>query len=567
MEGFMKRFYIIISVILMVCPVLISQEGLGLEPLPNGLARALSQAQPKGIVAGSQAAPGDGKTVRNLPSRVDLSPYLPPVQSQGQIGSCSAWSTVYYAKTLQENQERKWDPNLESHQYSPLFTYNQITKGVNRGTSIVSHMTLLEQQGAATFRTFPSTRDIAVFPGNNAMEEAVLYKSASHRKLDKYDEVRRTWYVDLQSVKTALAEGLPVIGGFEAYQNLYEYQGGIYSRADGPKRGGHAMCIVGYDDEKRALRIVNSWGTDWGERGFMWMAYDLFESLCVYNAAVMYDVVEPVPENITPPVNLNVTKGAHDNRISLAWTPVTDAQYYMIFRVNNEEGELKEIGRTEAPAYNDADLPPGVSYVYAVKSGKTGRSGQIISGFSEIGEGWTSEEKTPPGIPGNLTYQMAENLPLLNWDSVDDARGYNIYRWSNSREEFMKTGTSRDNSFMDTRFDQAEPGIVYYLVEAYNQYGSGYSSDALSVLKELILPEPPPEEKINPVIIKEKSQDDKPIVEKESFEGEYYRTDYFDFAYTQARFREFYEKEQEAFKNFKEEELSAFELWKKQNGY
>ena len=37
--------------------------------------------------------------------------------------------------------------------------------------------------------------------------------------------------------------------------------------------GGHAIVIVGWDDNKRAWRIKNSWGTGWGEGGYAWIKY------------------------------------------------------------------------------------------------------------------------------------------------------------------------------------------------------------------------------------------------------------------------------------------------------
>jgi len=45
-------------------------------------------------------------------------------------------------------------------------------------------------------------------------------------------------------------------------------------------RGGHAVTMVGYDDNKithdgtGAFRLVNSWGTGWGNGGFFWMSYE-----------------------------------------------------------------------------------------------------------------------------------------------------------------------------------------------------------------------------------------------------------------------------------------------------
>jgi C1A family cysteine protease len=38
--------------------------------------------------------------------------------------------------------------------------------------------------------------------------------------------------------------------------------------------GGHAIVIIGFDDEKRRVKFVNSWGTAWGERGFGYVPYD-----------------------------------------------------------------------------------------------------------------------------------------------------------------------------------------------------------------------------------------------------------------------------------------------------
>src|SRR5262249_55425714 len=39
-------------------------------------------------------------------------------------------------------------------------------------------------------------------------------------------------------------------------------------------RGWHAVTFLGYDDAKKAFRMVNSWGADWGDRGFVWIAED-----------------------------------------------------------------------------------------------------------------------------------------------------------------------------------------------------------------------------------------------------------------------------------------------------
>ena len=38
--------------------------------------------------------------------------------------------------------------------------------------------------------------------------------------------------------------------------------------------GGHAVMAVGYDEAKKVIVVRNSWGTRWGVRGYLTMAYD-----------------------------------------------------------------------------------------------------------------------------------------------------------------------------------------------------------------------------------------------------------------------------------------------------
>ena len=39
------------------------------------------------------------------------------------------------------------------------------------------------------------------------------------------------------------------------------------------------MMIIGYDDTRGAVRIQNSHGTSFGDKGYIWMAYDPFQKL------------------------------------------------------------------------------------------------------------------------------------------------------------------------------------------------------------------------------------------------------------------------------------------------
>jgi len=56
--------------------------------------------------------------------------------------------------------------------------------------------------------------------------------------------------------------------------NVYIYNN--YEASQDESNCGHAMLIVGYDNTKNAFKIINSWGTNWGDNGYSWVNYNFF---------------------------------------------------------------------------------------------------------------------------------------------------------------------------------------------------------------------------------------------------------------------------------------------------
>jgi hypothetical protein len=50
------------------------------------------------------------------------------------------------------------------------------------------------------------------------------------------------------------------------------YMSGVFNEGSNADIN-HAVTLVGWDDSQQAWRIKNSWGTGWGESGYMWIAY------------------------------------------------------------------------------------------------------------------------------------------------------------------------------------------------------------------------------------------------------------------------------------------------------
>jgi len=77
----------------------------------------------------------------------------------------------------------------------------------------------------------------------------------------------------VSDMKAWLAEKGPLITCFTVYSDFPAYTGGVYVQVAGQVVGGHCVSCVGYDDAKQAWLCKNSWGTGWGEGGYVWIGY------------------------------------------------------------------------------------------------------------------------------------------------------------------------------------------------------------------------------------------------------------------------------------------------------
>ncbi len=69
------------------------------------------------------------------------------------------------------------------------------------------------------------------------------------------------------NIKNALMHH-PVSASYDVYEDFSYYDGGVYEHTWGEYEGGHAILIVGWEDETQSWICKNSWGPNWGEKGY-----------------------------------------------------------------------------------------------------------------------------------------------------------------------------------------------------------------------------------------------------------------------------------------------------------
>jgi formylglycine-generating enzyme required for sulfatase activity len=241
--------------------------------------------------------------------RVDNSqlPHFPPIRSQGSIGSCASFSAAYTVAThmlgLVRGTNTRSDHD-DTTKLSPKFTYSLVNRGRDSGSSIHGNLQALVSFGAPSWALWPYVGD-----GRNPANylewprSANVWRSAANNRLHQYGVVRAIdTPAGLQNLKSLLANGYLLLFGTDIYGWEYTtFSNDPATSSDNDLAGrrvcwrvvrnpsGHAMTVVGYDDnvwtdinrdgvvqvaEKGALKIANSWGTDWEDWGFVWIAYD-----------------------------------------------------------------------------------------------------------------------------------------------------------------------------------------------------------------------------------------------------------------------------------------------------
>ena len=202
----------------------------------------------------------------------------PPVGSQGNEGSCVAFSVAYAARSIEHYyRTNSASYSFASNIFSPEYVYNQAKFGdCGTGTSIVTVLDIIKTQGVSTWQSMPysDVNGCSLQPDASQVANASAYKISSYITIPNTDQV---------AIKTMVASKHPVITTVLADNSFVNARSGfIWKTYSGSGLLPHTIIICGYDDAKHAYKVMNSWGTTWGDAGFSWIDYDFLPQKSSY---------------------------------------------------------------------------------------------------------------------------------------------------------------------------------------------------------------------------------------------------------------------------------------------
>lgn len=187
--------------------------------------------------------------------------YVTPVKNQSSCGSCVSFGTV-----------------------AAMEAKARIQLG-NPGYGIDLSEAFMQFCGGGSCNGWGLTSGLAYGKSTGTVDEACMpYKpqnmNCSAERCSNWSS-RLTKITDYAAHATAAARKSvivskgPVVAGMAVYSDFFGYSSGVYRKTSTATfRGNHCVCVVGYNDSQAAWIVKNSWGTNWGQGGYVLIGYN-----------------------------------------------------------------------------------------------------------------------------------------------------------------------------------------------------------------------------------------------------------------------------------------------------
>ncbi len=252
---------------------------------------------------------GNGKLAKKSsstrPKRFDwreINKVLTSVKDQGSCGSCVAFATAAALEAHYRIQNYNHSQNTVDLSEASLYFTAQRQCNINDsryGWYCSAAMEAAKNEGICmeyNYPYIPVNQDAHMSEGSCRILKIEDYKVTSN----------------VNQMKRWLIENGPLVSRYDYYTDFSTFwhycqnETDVYTHTSiGSCTGGHAICIVGYDDDKKAWICRNSWGGSTAHpSGYFYMGYgecgidaNMYLPVGVYDK-ITYDAISYNPDNL-----------------------------------------------------------------------------------------------------------------------------------------------------------------------------------------------------------------------------------------------------------------------------
>jgi len=212
---------------------------------------------------------------RDLPESFSLMEYTGEIENQLRTGSCTANAACSALEAMAKKDGKDVDLSRLFVYYFEREPYPELRKQ-DKGAYMRDAFKVCNKYGVPLESYWEFDESMV---NEEPSEEAK--KMAEDNKVIRYERIPNG---DINGVKAAITEGHPVIFGMYLFESFFyikeplEEQNYLGRNSGTDYVGGHAMAIIGYDDNLNggSFIVENSWSEAWGDNGHWALRYDVF---------------------------------------------------------------------------------------------------------------------------------------------------------------------------------------------------------------------------------------------------------------------------------------------------